>query len=278
MSKRFCFTLNNYTVSEESKIKKIKCKFLQFGHEIAPTTGTPHLQGYIEFKNDMTLQQVINYFNIKRTHIEQCVGSASQNIVYTGKDKDIFVKGRPSSTQGQRSDLNKIRDQIKTGSTINEIAEEFPGQYVQYHKGLTELHNALQVLFVPTFIICEENEIPEGSLYCDGSESIKMWNGEDIYIDNEYAWADKILLLWLSKSPVKIPHGYQYRTVLPKTIYVYNRGWKNLYENKDKSWVRKYLLLKNKEVPLGGNTGPLEDDWVNHRDENSYTFDYCMFD
>lgn len=50
------FTLNNYTEIEMSQIKEYFLnnknidKYI-FGEEIAPTTGTPHLQGYCTFKN-----------------------------------------------------------------------------------------------------------------------------------------------------------------------------------------------------------------------------------
>ncbi len=49
-SRRYIFTLNNYT-EEDVKIlmeEKVFFSYLLFGKEIAPTTGTPHLQGYFE--------------------------------------------------------------------------------------------------------------------------------------------------------------------------------------------------------------------------------------
>jgi hypothetical protein len=53
------FTLNNYTDEEEAALKVLEnVKYMVFGHEIAPTTLTPHLQGYIYFKNDTSFTAV----------------------------------------------------------------------------------------------------------------------------------------------------------------------------------------------------------------------------
>ena len=52
-SKSWCWTLNNYSEEEVQNIQdsvkneKLGIKFLIFGKEVAPTTGTPHLQGYL---------------------------------------------------------------------------------------------------------------------------------------------------------------------------------------------------------------------------------------
>jgi len=51
--RRWCFTWNNYTEEDVSSLKKLSdvngMNYLLFGCEFAPTTGTPHLQGYVEF-------------------------------------------------------------------------------------------------------------------------------------------------------------------------------------------------------------------------------------
>lgn len=95
-SKRWCFTLNNYTNDEYSSIvSDIKDIGLYvIGKEIGDLK-TPHLQGYVNFKKKIRLTGLkkIN----QRIHWEKCKGSEEQNIVYCKKDGDYttnFPKSR----------------------------------------------------------------------------------------------------------------------------------------------------------------------------------------
>lgn len=87
---RWCFTLNNYTEHEISSIVPIfrsHCRLAIFGKEIAET-GTPHLQGYLEFKKKSRPKSI---FGIDRIHWEKAKGNKQSNIVYCSKeDKNPF--------------------------------------------------------------------------------------------------------------------------------------------------------------------------------------------
>lgn len=85
-SRRWCFTLNNHTTDEYNDIIKhfdTKNALFCIGEEIGESE-TPHLQGYIEFKNPRSFESIkkIN----KRLHIEKAKGSREQNITYCTKD------------------------------------------------------------------------------------------------------------------------------------------------------------------------------------------------
>ena len=46
-----CFTINDYSEEDIQEMKMFGteyCTYIVFGKEIAPSTGTPHLQGYAE--------------------------------------------------------------------------------------------------------------------------------------------------------------------------------------------------------------------------------------
>lgn len=47
--RRWRFTLNNYTEAELVRIRAYPefIRWIGFGFEVAPTTGTPHLQGFL---------------------------------------------------------------------------------------------------------------------------------------------------------------------------------------------------------------------------------------
>ncbi len=126
MSKKrlWCFTWNNYTDSDVESVKNWKCTWLLFGKEVAPTTGTPHLQGVVYWPN----ARVIG--GLKKLgaaiHWTACNGTADQNAVYCSKDAtDVFEKGtRPA--QGERTDLNAIKDRIVEGERVDDIIMENP--------------------------------------------------------------------------------------------------------------------------------------------------------
>jgi len=50
-SRHYCFTLNNPTPEERNALASLECVYIVYGNEIAPTTGTPHLQGFVIFEH-----------------------------------------------------------------------------------------------------------------------------------------------------------------------------------------------------------------------------------
>lgn len=89
----FCFTLNNWTEGEAEAILAISCKYVCFGKEVAPGTGTPHLQGYIYFAQPKG--QVAVRALIPRAHVEARSrnSSAAQAIAYCRKEGDFYERG-----------------------------------------------------------------------------------------------------------------------------------------------------------------------------------------
>ena len=48
------FTLNNYTEYDKSFLNDLECNYIVYGEEIGEQ-GTPHLQGFVTFKNSCRL-------------------------------------------------------------------------------------------------------------------------------------------------------------------------------------------------------------------------------
>ncbi len=92
-AKRWCFTLNNYNEDEYCSICstiKALCSKGIIGREIGES-GTPHLQGYIEFKSKARPK---SKFSVQKIHWEKCKGSREENIAYCSKsDKDAWTHG-----------------------------------------------------------------------------------------------------------------------------------------------------------------------------------------
>lgn len=151
MAKRntYCFTYNNYTDGGIDTLKTFitdNCKYGCFQKEVAPTTGTPHLQGYINLKRQArmtTIQKKLVTLGIQLTLIN-ANGTPEQNRAYCSKEggQDFFEVGNIKVVgQGARNDLSEACRKIKEKRPLDEIANEHPESWVRYHRGFTSLYN-----------------------------------------------------------------------------------------------------------------------------------------
>lgn len=129
------FTLNNYTEEEIKSLKECdKFSFIIFGKEVCPTTGTPHLQGYVELKDQMRLSGLKKINNRAHWFERYENATAEDNIVYCSKANDVYRAGEPKK-QGERTDLKKISKAIYEGKMDREsLAIEDPAVYARYYK------------------------------------------------------------------------------------------------------------------------------------------------
>ena len=85
-ARKWCFTFNNYTESDIINLcsKLSVCSNYLFTREIGDS-GTPHLQGFIEFHSKTRPMTVIH--NVKSIHWEKCKGTKEENESYVMKDQ-----------------------------------------------------------------------------------------------------------------------------------------------------------------------------------------------
>jgi hypothetical protein len=141
-SSRYIFTIHNYSKEELKSFHQLaqalaKHRFIAYGLEVAPDTGTPHIQGYIELNQSQRFTFLHNYFNIKRNgkklkfHVEIANGTAEQNKKYSSKEGNYFEFGEPA-TQGARSDLKEIKKLLRENpNDLVNIIEEHGNNYQQ---------------------------------------------------------------------------------------------------------------------------------------------------
>ena len=116
-AKNWCFTWNNYTAEDEAKLKALfpdTLNYIIYGHEIAPTTGTPHLQGYLQ-KTKKTRRKQLKKLISDKISLRVAKGSPEQNKAYcTKSDKNFVELGQPvkvgSSLQGTDGLYNNIME------------------------------------------------------------------------------------------------------------------------------------------------------------------------
>jgi len=119
--RRWCFTLNNYTPEEIAKLQNLsdRVTYIIFGKEIAPTTGTPHLQGYLELKAKTRVGGVKELLGCARVHLVVARGTAEENTTYCSKEAtDVYTRGAPYNQDGGETEKERweeARESAKRG-------------------------------------------------------------------------------------------------------------------------------------------------------------------
>lgn len=126
-AKNWCFTLNN-------PVQPLAWPWIDqvygiYQQEVAPDTGTPHFQGYVQFSRAKRLSQLKKLDD--RAHWECSYGTPAQASAYCSKlssrspDSEPVVFGalEDTSVQGQRKDIEEAYSMVKSaGSAITEEA------------------------------------------------------------------------------------------------------------------------------------------------------------
>lgn len=89
--RRFVFTLNNYESGDCDYLDSLPCRYIVYGKETAPNTGTPHLQGFVVFVDGKTCSAVRTL--LRRCHVEVTRGTSLQASDYCKKDGDFVERG-----------------------------------------------------------------------------------------------------------------------------------------------------------------------------------------
>lgn len=108
------------------------------GKETCPTTGKTHWHGYFELRGRCrrTLETAKAELGTNTTHIEIARGNGKEAANYVRKDGDVVLEwGEMKKGSGYRSDLEDIKNRLKEGEDLLDIAEDHFGDWVRYHKG-----------------------------------------------------------------------------------------------------------------------------------------------
>ncbi len=137
----FCFTLNNPKQGDDEIISKMDIfGYGIIGHEIAPTTGTPHYQGYIRLKKMTRFNALVKAFHDKdmKPHIMRAYGDAQSNIVYCSKEDDApLIFGELK--EAKRYDIEQVMNMAKDGKSAMEISDANPGAWLKYHVAIEKM-------------------------------------------------------------------------------------------------------------------------------------------
>lgn len=158
-TKGYVFTLDNYNDKSKrdfnkctryEKLKKLKIgpaeelSYIAFQSEICPTTGTPHLQGFLYFNKKKRWNEALEIIAITEIHLEIMEGNFDQNNIYCSKGIDesydakagirVEIGIRPVG-QGSRTDIKKMREEAEKNGVVS-AAEKFPETFMSHGPGL----------------------------------------------------------------------------------------------------------------------------------------------
>lgn len=137
-SKHWTFTWNNYDDEALHCLSELvpgdgSVRYVIAGREIAPTTLTPHLQGFISFAERRTFAFVRAL--LPSCHLESAKGTPNQNREYCSKSGDFVEHGTLPTGPGKRSDWERFRDWCgaePSNPPNRRLMEEWPALWGRY--------------------------------------------------------------------------------------------------------------------------------------------------
>lgn len=138
--RRWAFTINNYTEEDVAAVMGLYpglLNYYAFSKEVGPSTGTPHLQGYLEFQKKITLGGIKKH--LPRGHFEFALGDSLQNVKYVAKtgvevtragESILEAQERRGAARGEavKDEWREISDLLKSGQ--GEVVEaKYPSHW-----------------------------------------------------------------------------------------------------------------------------------------------------
>lgn len=240
-SRRFVFTFNNYPVEYDNDaalhtwLLGLRAKYCVAGRESAPDTGTPHLQGYVEFLNARTFAAVRRL--LAGCHVEPARGTPVQCRTYCIKDGRYLELGDPPQDPGNREKQRweDARTLAKEGK-FDDIPADI---YIRYIGNLERIYRSYLPTIEPLPTTCGFwLRGPTGSGKSRGVRNAyplvypkplnKWWDGFDnhshVLIDdvdhNQSTWIGNFLKIWADHYPFIAEKKGGSRLIRPQKVFV----------------------------------------------------------
>jgi len=232
----WCFTLNNYTEEDRQMLLAHECQYIIMGKEVAPTTGTPHLQGFVQYakpgKSFKAMKELHNSLSLRMTK-----GSIQENYEYCSKEGDFEERGKKPMDQKEKGKRGRQsieeRWELAKRGRFEELPPEMIRTYEYIHRKYTTASAANDRL---------ENYWVWGPSGCGKSSTVrkiwpnmfdkaptKWWDGyegeETILIDDFDPSHGKDMTFFLKrwtdhyKYPVEVKNGNM-KAIRPKRFVI----------------------------------------------------------
>lgn len=144
--RHICWTINNWSQHDLERLRTYattvkSCVYICWSQEVAPTTGTPHLQGYVAWSNSMSLSAFKKRVSstpdnpLGRLRAEiNTNGTANENRSYCAglvekkgnRLNPTFEEFGELPQQGERTDWHRAVDLIRHGTAVVDVVFDQP--------------------------------------------------------------------------------------------------------------------------------------------------------
>lgn len=234
--RHFVFTHNNYADTQLEDT--LPCRYIAYSKEVAPSTGTPHLQGYVSFENAKTKQAVVKL--LPGCHIEVMLGSYEENETYCSKAGMLTERGEKPMSNDNKGRAEKLRwvtilKQAKEGK-IDDIDADVQIRYYNTFKAIAMDHMARPEPLQGTcglWIYGESGTGKSRAVFKSYPDHYikarnKSWNGyqgQDVVVLDEVCpedtkWIAQYLKDWADWKPFHADIKYGAKQLRPKKFIV----------------------------------------------------------
>nr|AQR57913.1 replicase [Desmodus rotundus circovirus 1] len=225
-------------------------KYLIIGKEVGEK-GTPHLQGFVNFKKKLRRSTLKKLPGFMRAHVEPAKGTDHQNQTYCQKMENYLEIGIPQC-QGKSSGLSRALQILKeSNGNLQKVAQEEPEVFVRHGRGLRDYvttaglvparneKTEVMVIVGPPGVGKTKYAVAHscGSTYWKPRGP--WWDGyvnqNTVILDDYYGWLpfDELLRV-MDRYPLKVPFkgGYAEFTA-GKLIITSNKHVEEWYDNEN---------------------------------------------
>jgi uncharacterized protein (DUF433 family) len=240
--RRWTLTLNNPTDQEWDAVKTIPTGNVTraiFANEVGEE-GTPHIQGFIHFKNAKSLTAVKRFLGSVRWHLEPTRGTDFENWTYcTKQDENAVMFGDEPIEGDDMSVWARIVQHIDDGMTTNEIIRRYPETAmrcitaIEKYRLDVDRQNAgwrdVETIYISgstgigkTRYVMDKYGYHNVYRATDKKHPFDMYAGQDVLVFEEFRSSYKIedMLNWLDGYPIELPARYANKMAKFTKVYI----------------------------------------------------------
>jgi hypothetical protein len=270
--RRWSLTLNN---PEDEVLKHLNgideryVKYAIFAQEVGEK-GTPHIQGFIHFKNAKTLTATKKFLGSEKWHLEASQGTDWENREYCTKEEDWFEIGEAPLEHGPVDAWEDILNMIEGGFNNRQIVRKYPGIAIRCQSAIekyrTEFEWAemrawrdVEVEYIGGPTGCGKSRQvlynDDGSVNTDvyrctnGKHPFDKYDGEGTIVFEEFRsqYTCRDMLNWVDGHPLLLPARYadrmaKFNKVVILSNWRFEEQYRTVAESSPetyKAWLRR---------------------------------------